>query len=71
MNQTWTARLTPALGSDTIVWNIATNAEAAAGFPNNPHVPSGAGPWFEGVVFPGQRVFTNAALEFGTGYVCA
>ena len=46
--QTLKAHLTNALGNDTYVWNITTNAEVVAGSPNNPHVPSGPGPWFEG-----------------------
>jgi len=36
------------LVKDTHEWNISNDADAAPSSANNPHVPSGPGPWFEG-----------------------
>lgn len=41
-------RLLNALGNDTHTWNITNSADGASASPNNPHIPPGPGPWFEG-----------------------
>jgi len=43
-----TVRIAVALGELSYTWNITHRADRAAGSPNNPHVPDGPGPWFEG-----------------------
>ncbi len=50
-SHTLAVTLPNALGNDTHTWNITTDAEVVAGSPNNPHIPPGPGPWFEGWYF--------------------
>ena len=47
-DHTLAVKLRCALGNDTYAWNINTDADEAPSSPNNPHIPSGPGPWFEG-----------------------
>ena len=47
-DHTLAVKLSNALGNDTFAWNINTDADVAPSSPNNPHVPPGPGPWFEG-----------------------
>ncbi len=41
-------KLLSPLGEFTHTWNINTDSDAAPSSPNNPHIPPGPGPWFEG-----------------------
>jgi len=43
-----TVKLPNALGNDRFTWHVHSDADAAPSSPNNPHVPPGPGPWFEG-----------------------
>jgi len=47
-SHTLVVQLLHPFGEDTYGWNITSNAEEASASPNNPHVPPGPGPWFEG-----------------------
>ena len=41
-------KLLSPLGEFTHTWNINTDSDVAPSSPNNPHIPPGPGPWFEG-----------------------
>ncbi len=48
ISQSLTLNLTAAVGLETYTWNITNDLAEAPGSPNNPHIPAGPGPWFEG-----------------------
>ena len=45
---TLAVRLPISIAGDAYVWNINTDPDTAPSHPNNPHIPGGPGPWFEG-----------------------
>ena len=47
-DHTLVVKLLNALGNYTYEWNINTDSDVAPSSPNNPHIPPGPGPWFEG-----------------------
>ena len=47
-SHTLVARELNSFGQDEYVWEISNDADAATSYANNPHIPSGSGPWFEG-----------------------
>ncbi len=47
-SHTLTVNIEAVYGSRTFSWNITNNSDEAPGSPNNPHITTGPGPWFEG-----------------------